>query len=348
VSSKPKLEGIRREPAEAWLAANVADLRPPFEWIRLTGGTSNLTYAVEAGNGQRVVLRRPPTGKLLPKAHDMGREFKIISGLAPTPVPVARPLAYCADPEVTGAPFYVMEFCEGQIPRDTSGKIFALSASARVRAGESMIDALAELHALDPADVGLGDLGRPDAYIARQLNRWLDSWNRSHDAARLDLPAVAACVETLSARIPEQGPGRVVHGDYGPHNMLVDDEGEVVAITDWEIGTLGDPLADLAYFTNVWADGPSETALPYEEGRLDEGYPMRAALLSRYEEKSGRSLADLPFYIAFNYFKTTCIVQGVYARFRRGVRSTQGLDLDAWRDVIVNAARSAEIATAAL
>ena len=154
--------------------------------------------------------------------------------------------------------------------------------------------------------------------------------------------------ETLSARIPEQGPGRVVHGDYGPHNMLVDDEGEVVAITDWEIGTLGDPLADLAYFANNWANGPSETDLPYEEGRPDEGYPTRAALLSRYEEKSGRSLADLPFYIAFNYFKTTCIVQGVYARFQRGVRSTQGLDLDAWRNTIVRAARSTEITTAAL
>ena len=139
-----------------------------------------------------------------------------------------------------------------------------------------------------------------------------------------------------------------MHGDYGPHNMLIDDEGRLVAITDWEIGTLGDPLADLAYFANGWAAGPGETDVPYEDGRLDEGYPTRAALLSRYEEKSGRSLEDLPFYVAFNYFKITCIVQGVYARFQRGVRSTQGLELDAFRQRIVNLARSAEITTAAL
>jgi aminoglycoside phosphotransferase (APT) family kinase protein len=348
MSGKAKLEGIHRESIEAWLAANVADLRAPFEWIRLTGGTSNLTYAVETGNGSRVVLRRPPTGKALPKAHDMGREFKIVSALAPTPVPVARPLAFCPDPEVTGAHFYVMEFCAGNTLRDLSWKIHPMPAGARVRAGESMIDALVELHALDPAEIGLGDLGRPDAYVARQLNRWMDSWNRSHETARLDLPAVAECFESLSARIPEQGPGRVVHGDYGPHNMLVDDAGRVVAITDWEIGTLGDPLADLAYFVNGWAAGPGETDVSYQEGRLDEGYPTRATLLSRYEKKSSRTLEELPFYVAFNYFKITCIVQGVYARFQRGVRSTQGLDLDAFRKRIMGLARSAEITTAAL
>jgi aminoglycoside phosphotransferase (APT) family kinase protein len=130
--------------------------------------------------------------------------------------------------------------------------------------------------------------------------------------------------------------------------MLVDDAGRVVAITDWEIGTLGDPLAELAYFVNGWAAGPGETDVPYEEGRLDEGYSTRAALLSRYEKKSGRSLEDLPLYVAFNGFKVTCIVQGVYARFHRGVRSPQGLDLDAFHKRVMGLARSAEITTAAL
>jgi aminoglycoside phosphotransferase (APT) family kinase protein len=348
MSQEPKLEGIRRETTEAWLAANVDDLRPPFHWTRLTGGTSNLTYAVEAGNGRRVVVRRPPTGKLLPKAHDMGREFKIISGLASTPVPVAQPLGHCTDPEVTGAPFYVMEFCEGRIVRDTLGTLHPMSPSARVRLGESIIDSLVALHALEPAEIGLGDLGRPDAYIARQLNRWLDSWNKSHDSAQLDLPTVAECYGILSARIPEQGPGRVVHGDYGLHNMLIDDEGQVVALTDWEISTLGDPLADLAYLANGWSLGPGEAEVPYAEGRVDDGYATRAELIARYEEKSARKLGDLPFYIAFNYFKTTCIVQGVYARFRRGVRSTQGLNLDALRERIVRSARATELTTAAL
>ncbi len=348
MSETPKLDGIRRESLDAWLADNVDGLRPPFRWTRLTGGTSNLTYLVEAEGGQRVVVRRPPTGKLLPKAHDMGREFKIISALAPTPVPVAQPLAHCPDPEVTGAPFYVMEFCEGRAPRDTEGNFFLMTASARGRLGESLIGALVDLHKLDPTVIGLGDLGRPDAYIARQLNRWLESWNRSHEAAQLDLPVVAACFETLSARIPKQGPGRVVHGDYGLHNMLVTEDGRIVALTDWEISTIGDPLADLAYLANAWSAAPGETEIPYEEGRLDEGYATRAELVSLYEQQSGRRLEDLPFYIAFNYFKSTCISQGVYARFRSGVRSTQGLDLEALRERILRLAEATELSTAAL
>lgn len=348
VSEKQVLEGIQREAVEAWLASQVSDFPPPFEWIRLKGGTSNLTYSIRSTKNRRVVLRRPPTGKLLPKAHDMGREFKIISGLAPTPVPVAQPLAYCEDPEVTGAPFYVMEFCEGHMVRDTEWRIHPLSASARIRFGESMVEALVALHTLDPSEIGLSDLGRPEAYIARQLTRWMDSWNRSHEAAGLDFPGLAESFEVLSNRIPAQGPASVVHGDYGPHNMLVDDAGRIVALTDWEIGTLGDPLADLAYVANGWSTGYGETELPYEEGRLAEGYATRRELVSRYEEKSGRSLKDFPFYIAFNYFKSTCIVQGVYARFRKGVRGTQGLNLDAFRERILRTARSTEIATAAL
>ena len=336
-----ELEGIRRDATEAWLAEHVADLPAPFEWTRLTGGTSNLTYRVRAANGHEVVVRRPPTGKLLPKAHDMGREYKIISGLDPTPVPVATPLAHCTDSDVTGAPFYVMAFCEGFTVRDTAARLAPLAPEARQRCGESVIESLVALHALDPADVGLADLGRPDAYVARQLNRWMDSWNKSHEVAQIELPALQKCFDALSSQIPEQGPARVVHGDYGPHNMLVSAAGDLVAVTDWEISTLGDPLADIAYLTNAWTD-QSQEELPYEECRLAEGFAPRKELIARYEKLSGRSLEQLPFYVAFNYFKNACIVQGVYARFKGGVRSTQGIDPETFRSRVIGVVRAAE------
>jgi aminoglycoside phosphotransferase (APT) family kinase protein len=339
MSDSETLEGIDRAKTEAWLGANIPSLEGPFSWKRLTGGTSNLTYALADANRRRVVLRRPPTGPLLPKAHDMGREFKILSALAPTPVPVATPFGMCTDESVTGAPFYVMDFCAGNMLRGNDYVVRPLPEAARGRVGQTTIDALAALHRLTPESVGLGDLGRPEAYVKRQLERWADSWARSNEAAKLDLPIQATHAE-LSKRIPEQGPARVVHGDYGPHNMLIDDDGEVVALTDWEISTLGDPLADLGYFVNNWSIESDET--PYEEGRLAEGYATRGELLARYEEVSGRKLENLPFYSAFNYFKMACIIQGVYARFARGVRSSQGLDVQSLALRVESLVRSSE------
>ncbi len=330
-----EIEGIRLPETEDWIAANTDGLEPPFEWTRLTGGTSNLTYAIEDAKGQRAVVRRPPTGKLLPKAHDMEREHKILAGVAPTDVPVARPLALCTDRDVTGAPFYVMEFCEGVSIASPMGPFRDMPEPVRPRIGESMVEAIASLHALEPEKVGLGDLGRPDAYVARQLNRWYDSFQRSHEAAQLDLPQIPEAFETLSNRIPEQGPARICHGDYGPHNLLVSDEtGEVVAITDWEIGTLGDPLADFTYFLLAWGKEGIESPEAFLDGSPGDGYRTRRELVALYEERTGRKLDDLWYYVAFNSFKSCCIVQGVYARFRGGVRGTQGLDLDMMRETI--------------
>ena len=341
VTDTEPLEGIDRANIDAWLVAHVDDLAAPFTWDRLTGGTSNLTYVVTDAKGRRVVVRRPPTGPLLPKAHDMGREYRILSALAPTAVPVAKPFGLCDDPAVTGANFYVMEFRPGHTVRTTGQEYHALAPDAAARFGPAAIEALAALHRLEPEAIGLGDLGRPDAYVARQLDRWADSWARSNEAARLDFP-IAAIHAGLRERIPEQGPARVCHGDYGPHNMLADDRGEITAITDWEIGTLGDPLADLAYVLNGWALAHAETDEPYAEGRLAPGHATRAELVRRYESEVGRALGDLSFYVAFNYFKTACIVQGVYARFARGVRSTQGLDVEAFAQRIGSYVRSAE------
>lgn len=337
-------EGIRLPETDDWIAANTDALEPPFKWTRLTGGTSNLTYAIKDARGRLAVVRRPPTGKLLPKAHDMEREYKIMAGLAPTNVPVAQPLALCSDREVTGAPFYVMEFCEGMSISEPMRPFREMPAAMRPRIGPSMVEALATLHALEPEKVGLGQLGRPDAYVARQLNRWHDSFQRSNEAAELDLPQIPEAFEALSARIPEQGPARICHGDYAPHNILVSDKGEVVAITDWEIGTLGDPLADFGYFLTAWSQQETRSPQAFLDGSPGEGYRSRGELVALYEERSGRKLDDLWFYVAFNTFKSCCITQGVYARFRDGVRGTQGLDLDMMRQWIESRAEATKFA----
>ena len=331
MSGNNDIEGIRLPAIEDWIGAHTQTVKPPFAWTRLTGGTSNLTYVIQDQQGRRAVVRRPPTGKLLPKAHDMEREHKILYGLAGTPVPIARPLALCSDPDVTGAPFYVMAFCEDMSLAVSGGEALELPMAIRPRVGESMVRALVELHKVDPEAVGLERLGRPDGYIARQLNRWFDSWQRSHEAAQIDLPGIADAFEALSSRIPEQGPARICHGDYGPHNVLISAAGDVVAITDWEIGTLGDPLADIAYFVRGWADEAITSSNAFLDARRDTGYASRRELIAVYENASGRPINDLWYYLAFNSFKSCCIVQGVYGRFMGGVRGTQGVDLEEMR-----------------
>ena len=342
-------EGIDQPATDDWIANHVEDLKGPFVWRQLTGGTSNLTYAIEDSVGRRAVVRRPPVGPLLPKAHDMEREFKIMVGVAPTGVPVAQPLALCSDREVTGAPFYVMDYCEGVSLSEPMGPFRDMPAAIRPRIGASMVEGLAALHRVNFEEVGLGRLGRPDSYVARQLNRWYDSYQRSSEAAGLDLPQVAEAFEVLSAKIPDQGPASICHGDYAPHNLLISEEtGELVAITDWEIGTLGDPLADFTYFVLSWNKDQAQSQEAFFEGSPGEGYASRGELVELYEARSGRTLDDLWFYIAFNIFKSCCITQGVYGRFRGGVRGTQGLDLELMRKWIESTAETTKWAVGLL
>ena len=337
-----EIEGIRLPATETWIGDHTDHLAPPFEWTRLTGGTSNLTFKIRDKDGRCAVVRRPPTGKLLPKAHDMEREYRILVGLAPTAVPVARPYAVCHDPEVTGAPFYVMEFCDVPAATVPFGALPDWPMETRPRVGISIIDALAELHALDPAGVGLADLGRPDGYVERQLNRWFDSWQRSHEAAQIDVPSLSKSFEILSRHIPKQGPARVCHGDFALHNLLITDEGEVRAIMDWEISTLGDPIADLTYFLWSWGSGPFDSTDALLDARPDEGHASRRELISHYERKTGQAVSNLWFYFAFNTFKSACITQGVYARFRSGVRGSQGVDVDAMRERVLGFVETSE------
>ena len=193
---------------------------------------------------------------------------------------------------------------------------------------------LAAIHAIEPADVGLGDLGRPDGYVARQLTTWYGSWTASTEAADYDDARVHELHTLLMEHLPEQGPPRIVHGDYGVHNSMVGDDGEIVAVLDWEIATLGDPLADFAYALNAWAEASDPVAVRHDAATALPGFATRAELTHFYAERTGRDLSNLAYYRSFNSLKTACIIHGVYARYLRGQKSTEGVDLQALHDRI--------------
>ncbi len=320
--------GFETATVEKWLAT-VSDVRPPLEWQHLPGGHSNLTYLVRDAVGREVVIRRPPLGQLLPRAHDMWREYRVIKALWPTAVPVPEPIAYCDDRSVAETHFYVMGRCGGKALFQAAAVDKWLDHPARARAADIFIDVLAALHAIDPDDVGLSDLGRPDGYVARQLRTWHGSWTSQAANARHDDARVHELHDLLSSRIPEQGPGRVVHGDYGPHNALFLESGEMTAVLDWEIATLGDALADLAYTLNAWV-GPGDDPVDVPDSPTAlEGFPQRRQLIERYVEMTGADLSQLDYYLAFNFWKKACIVHGVYARYLVGQKGSEGVDLPA-------------------
>jgi aminoglycoside phosphotransferase (APT) family kinase protein len=281
--------------------------------------------------GRAVVIRRPPEGELLPKAHDMHREHTVLSALGPAGMPVPEVFGLCGDHAVTGATFYVMGLVEGRALYNADDARSWLDAPARAAVGSGYIATLARLHQIDPVEVGLGELGRPDGYVARQLRAWYRSWEASIEAADYDDPRLHELHETLMRSIPEQGPARVVHGDYGLHNTMISPAGEVTAVLDWEIATLGDPLADLAYAVNGWAEPGDEVALSPEAPTLVPGFVPRRELIDQYGALTGADLSDLDIYRAFNYFKVACIIHGVYARYRLGMKSTEGVDLEVMR-----------------
>ncbi len=315
---------------EAWVEANIDEslgLVGPFKWTRLLGGHSNLTYLLTSANGAEAVVRRPPEGQLLPKAHDMGREWKIISALHGTQVRAPVPHGFCADPTVTGANFYVMSRVQGKAMYSRDDVEGWLDVAARARVGESFIDMLAALHNLDPDEIGLGDLGRHDGYVQRQLRTWYGSWTASAEAAEYDDARVHDLHGRLLAAVPDAGQARVVHGDYGLHNVMLNRDGTVSAVLDWEIATLGDPLADFAYSLNAWTV-PAGSVGPPLGPTTAHGMMAPEALVERYAEQTGADLARLGYYRAFNFFKSACIAHGVYARYRRGQKSSEGIDVD--------------------
>jgi len=310
--------GIDDAGVTAWFTAHAPEVVPPLSYDLIAGGHSNLTFSVTDQADHRWVLRRPPLGQVLATAHDMGREHRIISALAGTDVPVAPTLGLCTDDTTNGAPFYVMDFVDGAVVRDLAAAE-RLTVDQRRRASESIVDVLASIHDVDVAAVGLDDLGRHDGYIARQLKRWYSQYQGSCSQVHgMSFPQVDAAFETLSAGIPRQHGTSIVHGDYRLDNCMLDADGAVSAVLDWEICTLGDPLADVGLLWVYWADPDSEAVLPNSSPTALEGFLRKSEVLDRYAAASGRDLSDIGFYVAFGFWKLTCIIAGVYARYAGG------------------------------
>jgi aminoglycoside phosphotransferase (APT) family kinase protein len=330
---------------EAWIKDNIPHLIPPFQWTRLQGGHSNLTYRLDDIRGNQAVIRRPPMGELLPKAHDMGREWALISALQNTGVPVPEAMGFCESADVTGAWFYVMGCIDGHPLYNSDDTELYVPPACRQVMADSFIDVLANLHAIDPDEAGLGNLGKRDGYVGRQLKTWYRSWTASVEPAEYDDPRAHELQAYFLDKMPEQEPARIVHGDYGLHNTLIGADGQVAAVVDWEISTLGDPLADLGYALNQWSEPEDEFISTPGGATSVAGFPRRQDLAERYAEKTGRDLSMLDYYIAFNRWKSACINHGVYARYMAGQKSTEGVDIDTLRVSVERNLIKAEEAT---
>ncbi|GAA3229817.1 phosphotransferase family protein [Nonomuraea helvata] len=318
--------GIDRPALVAWMGRHVPDAGEPLSVSLISGGRSNLTYLVEARE-RRLVLRRPPLGHVLPTAHDMRREWRVISALAPTPVPVPSPVAFCGDESVIGAPFYLMGYVAGAAVR-TREELGSPSPERTRRLSERLAEVLAAIHAVDYREVGLGDFGRPEGYLSRQLDRWGQQWERSKTA---DLPEYDRLVRRLRERLPASSDSTLVHGDYRLDNTLIKlgDSPEIAAVVDWEMSTLGDPLADLGLTLTYWHDrGDSERAgIPVAgDVTVAPGFMNSSEFAAHYAKVSGRDISDLGFYVAFGNFKLAVIVEGIHARFRQGKTVGEGFD----------------------
>jgi aminoglycoside phosphotransferase (APT) family kinase protein len=333
------MEGIAAEPVTAWIQSVVEGLVPPLDFQLVAGGRSNLTYRVTDSAGRMLALRRPPLSHVLPTAHDMGREHRVLAALGPTSVPVPRVHGLCTDSSVNGAPFYVMDFVDGAILRDASH--VQLDLAARRNACESFVDVLARLHAVDVRAVGLGDLARHEGYIERQLRRWNQQFDSSQVDDGIDNSVVSDLGKRLAAGVPEQVGVAVVHGDYRLDNVVLAPDGTVLAVLDWEICTLGDPLADLGLLMVYWAEAGEDGTLTGVAPTAEPGFMKRAEIRERYATISGRDLSSLDFYTAFGFWKLACILQGVYHRYAGGAAAGDRSSVEAFGRQVVELAEFA-------
>ena len=316
--------GIDVAKVSRWLADNVAGARAPFNFQLIAGGRSNLTFLVTDDNGIRYVLRRPPLGHVLATAHDMAREHRIISAVGQTDVPVPATLGLCTDETVNGAPFYVMNFVDGVV-LDNAEKAELLDRSLRRSASFNLIDVLCELHDVDIDAVGLGNLAKREGYIERQIKRWSTQWENSKTR---ELPEIDEVVRLLSTKVPRQQDVSIAHGDFRFGNVLTDvATGRIAAVLDWELCTLGDPLADLGYIGVYWSDGPA-SALRANDPTPAGGFTTYGELVERYATKTGRDVSGVDYYVAFSCWRLAVISEGVYARYLHGAMGNQeGIDM---------------------
>jgi aminoglycoside phosphotransferase (APT) family kinase protein len=297
----------------------------------VSGGKSNLTYVISSAAGD-VVLRRPPLAAVLPTAHDMVREHRVISALAGTDVPVPATYHLCTDTSVVGAPFYVMQRINGLIVRDTVPDGYADSPAERSRITDALVDTLIAIHRV-PIDGPLEGYGRTDGYLTRQIKRWIGQWEASKEALAatdFSLEALDKLATDLSANLPEQRETSLVHGDFRLDNTMLDphDPGRILAVLDWELSTLGDPLADVGIIGVYWGDrnAPPNAHQLTSRVTLEPGFPSRLEVFQRYAERSGRDISALPWYLAFGYFKLAVISTGIAARHQAGGMIGEGFD----------------------
>ncbi len=295
----------------------------------VSGGKSNLTYVVSSAAGD-VVLRRPPLAAVLPTAHDMVREHRVLSALAGTDVPVPATYHLCTDTSVVGAPFYVMERVNGLIVRGDLPPGYADSPAERSAITDALVATLVAIHRV-PVDGPLEGYGRPDGYLARQIRRWAGQWEATKSAVATDdapLGELDTLAAQLSAQLPEQRETTLVHGDFRLDNTMLDpqDPGRVIAVLDWELSTLGDPLADVGLLGVYWGDRHAPTNHLTSSVTLQPGFPTRDEVFQRYAKVSGRDLSALPWYVAFGYFKLAVIATGVAARHQAGGMIGEGFD----------------------
>jgi aminoglycoside phosphotransferase (APT) family kinase protein len=342
VPGREDVEGINVDRVTEWFSQNIAGVETPLHFELIAGGRSNLTYRVTDSAGRHFALRRPPRSHVLPTAHDMTREYRVISALGPTVVPVPATFGLCQNEEVNGRPFYVMEFVEGYIVRDAETAERDLDLPARRQAGESMADTLAALHGVDVDAVGLGDFAKREGYIERQLRRWFEQFRHSPVEGVDTATIITSVHDRLASDIPAQMGTAIVHGDYRLDNTVLGPDGRVRAVLDWEICTLGDPLADLGLLMVYWTEAGDEAALLGVTPTTAPGFPGRAEIRQRYQAASGRDLGRLDFYVAFGYWKLACILQGVYARYVGGATAGDRSSVEGFATSVVRLAEMAQ------
>lgn len=331
MSTAPTAEvpaGIDGPNVTAWFAEHVPAAVAPLTFDRVAGGHSCLTYVVTDAGGSRFVLRRPPLGHVLATAHDVAREHHIMGGLADTPVPVPRMLGVCTDTSVNEAAFYVMSHVDGPVLHDREQVDGALPSDAERHAlSEHVVEVLVALHAVDIEAVGLGDLHRSASYLDRQLKRWAGQWEASKTR---ELPGMERLHDWLVAHQPAERETTIVHGDYRLGNMIVGDDAKVHAILDWELCTVGDPLADLSYLLRAWAMPEDPPGPNLDPPTRAGGFATHAEIVDRYAALSGRDVSDLSYWMAFNAWRSAAIGEGVYRRYIDGKMGAMPDDVEAY------------------
>ncbi|WP_019203261.1 phosphotransferase family protein [Tsukamurella sp. 1534] len=296
----------------SWLPQHVDGAGADLSAELIAGGKSNLTYRISDGTSSWI-LRRPPVGKLLATAHDMGREYTMMSALWGTAVPVPQMYAFCDDTEVLGAPFYIMSEIDG-VPYRRAAQLEELGAERTRGISERLVDTLVELHQVDPASVGLADYGRPEGFLGRQVQRWRKQFAAAHTR---DLPKVDELYSALEARVPADAAPGIVHGDYRLDNVLVDPQDRMGAVVDWELATIGDSLTDLALMV-VYGRLAKVSASTVSDVTEAPGYLTEQEIIARYAAGSDRDVSDVGFYIALSCFKLAGIVEGIHYRYVNG------------------------------